>query len=187
MVRQLCRVVLRRPIARNRGDQQAQHNADPARHAVGILLADLRVIVGKADGGKGKRHKQHHPDVRVIQPRPKQGRGRQRAHNQQPAHGWRTSLGKVTLWPVSADRLTLTLLAAQHVDQWQTKDKAEHQRGQKRPARAECDIAEQIEKIAAVRQLCQPIQHLVISLLLSSRAMPEFADRVNNAGHFAAL
>ncbi len=51
---------------------------------------------------------------------------------------------------IIADRLTLALLAAQHVDQWQAKDKTEYQRCDKRPTRTERDVAKEVKEIATV-------------------------------------
>ena len=72
LVLQFSGMVQRRNIGRDARDQEPQQQPHLARHACGRLLGHLGVIVGKADGGKGHGDKQHHPDERVVQPRPQQ-------------------------------------------------------------------------------------------------------------------
>ena len=150
LVLQLCRVELRRPIGRAARDDKAQQKTHSAGNTSGRLLADLGVVIGKPDGGKCHCHQQHHPDKRVVQPRPQQGRGQQGPHNQQPAHGRRPRLDKMPLGTVIPDRLALALPLAQHGDQRLAEQKAKHQRCQEGPTGAEGDVAEKVKEIAAI-------------------------------------
>jgi hypothetical protein len=52
------------------------------------------------------------------------------------------------LGPVLADRLTLLLLAPQQVDERPPEEEAEDERGEEGAARAEGDVAEEVEEIA---------------------------------------
>ena len=159
LVLQLFGVELRRPIGRTARDDKAQQQAHPARNTCGRLLADLGVIISETDGGKGHRDQQHHPDERVVQPRPKQRRGQQRADNQQSAHGRRARLDEMPFWAVITDWLALALPFAQHLDQRLAEQEPENQCSQKRPTSPKGDVAEKVEEIAAIRQQGQPIEH----------------------------
>ena len=149
---QLFRVQHRGPIRGDEGDEEAQQEADLTRHAVHGLLGHLGVIVREADQAEGHGHEQHDPDVSIVEPRPEQGRGQQRADDQQSAHGGCACLDKVPLGTVATDRLALALTAAQHVDQRSAKEKAKDQRGHEGPACPERYVAEQVEHVASVRE-----------------------------------
>ena len=71
----------------------------------------------------------------------------------------RSRLRQMRLRAVVADRLALALLAAQKVDQRTAEHEAKDQRGKERPAGAKGDVAEKIEEVPAIRQICEPIKH----------------------------
>jgi hypothetical protein len=56
----------------------------------------------------------------------------------------------MALRAIITDRLAFALAAAQQVDQRAAKDKTKDQRREKRHARPEGDIAEQVKDVAAV-------------------------------------
>ncbi len=79
----------------------------PARdQAVGVLAHHLEVVVGKADGTVGTQHKQHQPDIGVVEAAPEQHRRKNRSNDHQATHGRGTPLAEVGLGTIVADHLT---------------------------------------------------------------------------------
>ena len=166
LVGQRIGVILRRPKASHSRDQEAQKQPNLTGNARCVLLFDLGVIIGKTDGCIAQRDEKNQPDKGVIQSRPQQGRGDNRADDQQTTHGGRACFDKMAFRAVAPDRLAFALLAAQHVDQRRAKEETEQQGRQKRATSTERDIAEQVEHPSPVRKLGQPVQHWCFPLSL---------------------
>ena len=186
-VGQPLRMGQRRGQRRQPGDQQPQQEPHAAGHPLGVLLGHLGIVIGKADQPEGQRHQKHDPDIDGIQPRPEHGRHHQRRQDQKAPHRRRARLDEMGLRPVIADRLALALLAPQKVDQRSSEDETKDQRGKEGRPGAERDVAEQVEDVAAVRELRQPVQHSFHSFGIRGHRLPEFAQGVNDRRHLDAL
>jgi hypothetical protein len=145
----------RQRIARQRGDpdagDQADHRLhqqlDATRHALVVAPQQLQVVVDEAQRAVTEGDEQHRPDVTIVQIRPQQGGDAEREQDQHAAHGRRALLvDQVPLRPIRANRLPVALQRAQPADHARAQQETDEQRGQARGARAERDVAEQIEQ-----------------------------------------
>src|SRR6185312_7617176 len=101
----------------------------------------------ETDRAEARRHQQRHPDIAVGEVRPEQRRDDEGEQDEEAAHGGRALLAnEMTLWPVEADGLTLRLLRFEPGDDARPEEEADEQRGHQRAARAEGEIAEEIER-----------------------------------------
>ena len=124
------------------------------------VLGHLLIIIREADDAKGNGDEQHQPDIADIQPRPHKGRGDQGAQNQNAAHCRRARFClDMAFGAIITDRLAMLLLGTQQIDQRATKQKSKDQSGEECPSGTEGDIPEKVEKITAIREYGQPVQH----------------------------
>ena len=118
-----------------------------ARDAFVVVARQLQVVVGETQRAVAQRDEQHRPDIEVAQIHPQQRGDRQRGQDQHAAHRRRALLlDQMPLRPIAADRLAVPLQRFQPADHRRPENEADDQRGQARGARAERDVAEQVEQ-----------------------------------------
>ena len=112
-----------------------------------VAPRQLQVVVGEAQRAVAQRDEQHRPDIAVAQIDPEQRGDRQREQDQHAAHRRRALLlDQMPFRAVAADRLAVALQRLQPADQRRAEDEADDQRGQAGGARAEGDVAQQVEQ-----------------------------------------
>ena len=148
------------------GEHEFEGELGSAGEAAMRIPGQLAIIVEEADQPESGGGQQHDPHIRIGQIRPQQGRCRQRDQDQETAHRRRSLLAQqMPIGTVRANRLAVRLLPPQPQDQVRTENKADQQRGDDRPSRAEGDVAEQVEELELVRErIKQRVQHRFTSL-----------------------
>jgi hypothetical protein len=142
----------------DRGEQPdggLAYQFDTAWHAFGVALGQLQKIVGEADGAVADGDEQGRPDIAVIEIGPEQRGDAEGEKNEHAAHRGRAFLlDQMPLRPVEADRLAVLLHGFQQPDQFGPQPETDDQRRQAGAARAEGDVAEQVEDmdVAGERQ-----------------------------------
>ncbi len=156
-------------------DHRLRDQLGAARDAAMIALGELHVVVGEAERAVAERDEQHRPHVGIAQIGPEQGRGGEREQDQHAAHRRRALLlDEVALRSVEADRLALALHRFQPADHRRAEHEAHQQRGQAGRARAEGDVAEQVEQEELVGQRPeQVVEHQRVSAMVSMRGDDE--------------
>src|SRR6185437_1019866 len=124
-----------------------------------VRLLHLVIIVEPADQAEARRHQQARPDVRVGEVHPQQNRDRQRNQDEEAAHGRRAALGEVALRPVLANRLPLPLGSAQPTDELRAEQKPDQERGARRRAGTEADVADEVEEAGKVQLVGDHVEH----------------------------
>ena len=159
----------------NAGDQKFEDQAHLARQALVAGLGHLVIIVEEADRAEAQSHEQAGPDIGGREVHPKQHRRDHGGEDHEPAHGRRAALGEMGLRAIGADRLSLALAHAQPADEFGTDHQADDERRRDRRARAEGQIADEVEDAREVQGLGKPVKHQFVSP--SRAASPRAATR----------
>ena len=143
---------------------------------------NLVVIVEPADQAEAAGDQQACPNILVAKVHPQQHRDGDRGEDEQAAHRRRAALGEVALRPILADRLALALLDPQPADEPGTKQQTDDQRRRARRARAEADIADEVEDAAGNANCCsdQVEQVRPPAIRCTSFASPTELDALTN-------
>ncbi len=125
------------------------------------LLLHLEVVVIKADGAEADRHQHDDPHEGAARIGPQQDGADGSEQDHQPAHGRRAHFRQqMGLRTVGADRLALALLETQSVDHRRTKEEDDEKRRHRRAARAESDVAKNVQGTENGGVIRQKIEHL---------------------------
>ncbi len=116
------------PYADDESDRDLKSELHPSGKSQVAHLADLCVVVPKADGAEPHQAEQRHPDLRIPQIRQQQYRDDDGNDDQHSAHGGRSRLLEVRFRTVLANVLA-DLEFAQLPDQTRTDDNRKHQGG----------------------------------------------------------
>jgi hypothetical protein len=125
------------------------------------LPRHLQIVVVEADHAEAKRHREHDPDVGIARVRPQHRRDHDAEQDHQSAHRGRAGLREMRLRAVGADRLALALPHPQVVDDRGAEQEHEDQRGQHRAARADGQVAEDVEDRDGAGEIGQPVEHRI--------------------------
>ena len=176
--------------AGNRGNQRSP---SPSRTRpetpLGVVLRNLGIVVGKPDQRQSPSvTKQHDPDIWAVEPGPEERRDDQRREDQEAAHGGGAGLGgQMAFGAVLADRLTVLLAAAEEVDERLAEDEPKNERGEERRPCPERDVPKEVEEVAAVRKIREPVQQGPSPLHHRWFLLPERADGIGHEAHPDAL
>jgi hypothetical protein len=78
----------------------------PGKKSLGLFFQDLQVIVQKSDDTIGTKGAQNHPDIRIGQVRPQEGRHKNPEEDQNPSHRRRSLFGQMRFGSVVPDLLS---------------------------------------------------------------------------------
>jgi hypothetical protein len=145
---------------RDARDQKLAGEPHPPRNALVAALLDLVIIVHEPDQPETERHEDARPGVAVAEVHPQQQRDRDGGQDHQPAHGGRADLLEVRLRAIVADRLALALADAQPADELRADDQPDDERGHRRRAGAEGDVADQVEQAGKPELLGDQVKHI---------------------------